>query len=131
MVKSRTEGGPGMETAPWPVEADATLLVTLRVLDTEELGSVKRKFVHNSNRGENNNKRLLQLCISVRPQQRVFVTLYLVRPVGREAKPAESLRVRNFYKRSLLSYWFNWWGKERCWEHGGDAVQGENPTAEM
>lgn len=48
--KSRTEGGPGMQTAPRRVEGDATLLVTLGVPDTEELGSVERKFVHNSNR---------------------------------------------------------------------------------
>lgn len=32
------------------LETDATLLVTLGELDTEELGSVKTRFVHNSNR---------------------------------------------------------------------------------
>lgn len=51
--------------------------------------------------------------------------------MGREGKPAESLRVSNFHGKSLVSYWFNWQGKERCWEHGGNAVYRENPTAEL
>lgn len=46
---------------------------------------------------------------------------------GREPKPAESLRVTNFHERSLVSYWFNWQGKERCWQRNGDAVRGGNP----
>lgn len=46
----------GLRVAPgwsWPrsaLETDVTLLVTLGEPDTEELGSVKTRFVHNSNR---------------------------------------------------------------------------------
>lgn len=55
-VREETEGVPHQR------QTDSTLLETLGESDTEELGSVKTRFVHNSNR-EHNNKRGMELCI--------------------------------------------------------------------
>lgn len=73
VLRWRTAGlrvAPGWRQPHETLETDATLLVTLGELDTEELGSSKTKFVHNSKgNNNNNNNHLLQLGISVQPQQ--------------------------------------------------------------
>jgi len=131
---SGAEGAPGWRQPHGTLETDATLLVTLGELDTEELGSSKTWFVHN-NRGNNNNHhhRLLQPRVSVQPQQRTFASCSWCdlwgEGHGERGETRQGLQVTNFHERSLVSHWFNWQGKRRCWEHNGDAVRGGKPRS--